>query len=154
MALQMIKSGGQTGADMGGLDAARHLGIPTGGHAPYGWRICLPDGTDGSNPQLADYGLVEHESREYPPRTKLNAQNSDGTVWFGYDRSPGAKLTIKSVKAASKHLIINPTPEDLLLWCERNNIEVLNVAGNRESDDNPGIYQRTYDAIVEAFTFS
>lgn len=35
----MIKiiSGGQTGADMGGLEAAREYGFPTGGYAPKGW---------------------------------------------------------------------------------------------------------------------
>lgn len=151
MTVQKIQSGGQTGADLAGLDAARFLGIPTGGIAPRGWRICLPDGSDGSNPQLADFGLVEHSSREYPPRTKLNAQTSDGTVWFGFDRSSGAILTINSARNALKPVIINPTPAELRAWVEAEKIAVLNVAGNRASDHNPGIYEKTYDTIVEAF---
>jgi hypothetical protein len=32
-----IISGGQTGADQGGLEGARLLGIQTGGTAPYNW---------------------------------------------------------------------------------------------------------------------
>jgi hypothetical protein len=35
--LERVISGGQTGADQGGLRAARACGIPTGGWAPRGW---------------------------------------------------------------------------------------------------------------------
>ena len=38
MMLIKIISGGQTGADMGGLRAGRALNIPTGGSAPHGWK--------------------------------------------------------------------------------------------------------------------
>ena len=38
-----IVSGGQTGADRGGLEAAIHLGLDWGGWAPKGWRA--EDGT-------------------------------------------------------------------------------------------------------------
>lgn len=152
MTLKKIISGGQTGADKAGLDAAKALGLETGGTAPKGWRICLPDGSDGSDPTLAEYGLVEHESREYPPRTIQNVKDSDGTVWFGYAASPGGKLTIKTAKAESKPFIINPTAVELREWVEANQIEVLNVAGNRQSPDNPTISEATYKTIVEAFS--
>jgi len=36
--LEMVISGGQTGADRGGLIAAKELGIPTGGTAPLGYK--------------------------------------------------------------------------------------------------------------------
>jgi len=36
--LEMVISGGQTGADRGGLIAAKALGIPTGGTAPLGYK--------------------------------------------------------------------------------------------------------------------
>lgn len=38
MPLRWIISGGQTGADQGGLDAGKALGLKTGGLMPKGWR--------------------------------------------------------------------------------------------------------------------
>ena len=54
---EKIISGGQTGADMGALLAARELGIPTGGVAPKGWLT-------ENGPQeelLRNFGLIECE---------------------------------------------------------------------------------------------
>ena len=45
--LQKIISGGQTGADRGGLEAAEALGIETGGTVPLGFWT-----TDGKCPEL------------------------------------------------------------------------------------------------------
>lgn len=148
---ERLISGGQQGADTAGLVAASHLGIPTGGTAPRGYRVCLPDGSDGTNPALADYGLVEHSSREYPPRTRQNVKDSDGTVWFGYAYSPGGRLTIDTCNKMGKPYTVNPTPERLREWVKKNNIRVLNVAGNRASDQNPDIFERTYECIFKAF---
>ena len=150
--IEKLISGGQTGADRAGLEAAKALGIPTGGIAPKGFRICLPDGSDGTDPTLAEFGLTEHHSCEYPPRTKLNATNSDGTVWFGYEDSRGAKLTIKSAKKAGKPVKSNPTVSELRSWIKEHNIKVLNVAGNRASDLNPEIAKTTYETLVKALS--
>ena len=150
--LKAIYSGGQTGADYAGLVAARDLGIPTGGTAPKGWRICNFDGTDGTNPSLADFGLVEHESREYKPRTIQNVKDSDGTVWFGYQFSPGGILTIGTCKRLRKPVIINPLSDELLNWLTENDIKILNVSGNRLSKDNPTIYNDVYTRLVETFS--
>jgi hypothetical protein len=149
--IEKIISGGQTGADVAGLDAARLAGIPTGGTAPKGWRVCLEDGSDGTNPELESFGLIEHESSEYPPRTIQNVKNSDGTVWFGYTDSPGGKLTIGTCTKLEKPYLINPSAEDLKTWTEENNIKVLNVAGNRKSADNPEIYDYAFTTIYNAF---
>ena len=74
--INKIISGGQTGADIGGLLAAKELNIPTGGTAPKGYRTEL-----GSNFDLCDiFNLSEHSSDKYPPRTAANVKNSDGTV--------------------------------------------------------------------------
>jgi hypothetical protein len=54
--IEKLISGGQTGADRAGLEAAKALGIATGGTAPKGWRIENPDGTSGSDPSLAEFG--------------------------------------------------------------------------------------------------
>lgn len=149
--LQKIISGGQRGADRAGLEAARYLGLQTGGTAPKGYRVCLPNGEDEYDVELKDYGLVEHELPAYPPRTKLNVENSDGTVWFGYDKSPGGRLTIDHCNKTGKPCIINPTPVELLKWCAWHQITVLNVTGNRESKDNPNIFFLTYRTIIQAF---
>lgn len=147
-----IVSGGQNGSDLAGLEAAKKLGIPTGGTAPKGWRVQDYDGNETSNPQLADFGLVESDSREYRDRTIKNVEDSDGTVWFGYTESPGGKLTISTAKKLKKPIIINPDPEALRVWVNSQNIAVLNVAGNRASAFNPGIYNEVFNAIVLAFS--
>jgi hypothetical protein len=149
--IEKIISGGQTGADVAGLDAARLAGIPTGGTAPKGWRICLEDGSDGADPELESFGLVEHESSEYPPRTIKNIEDSDGTVWFGYTDSPGGKLTINTCAKLKKPCLINPRASELKIWAEESNIKILNVAGNRKSASNPEIYDSTFMTIYNAF---
>ena len=149
--IERLISGGQTGADKTGLEAARALGIPTGGTAPKGWRIYNPDGSDGSDPSLAEFGLVEHSSRDYPPRTKQNIIDSDGTVWFGRTESFGGKLTIGTAKKSGKPIIINPTAEELRNWIAEHDIKILNVAGNRANIYlYPDIRGRTYTVLTEA----
>jgi hypothetical protein len=58
--LEKVVSGGQTGADQGGLRAARLAGIPTGGWAPKGWLVESSDGNrDVAAPWLGPlFGLV------------------------------------------------------------------------------------------------
>jgi hypothetical protein len=145
-----IISGGQTGADYAGLLAGVQLGIETGGTAPRGWRICLEDGRDGSNPELAELGLTEHASRDYPPRTKQNVADADGTAWFGYAGSPGGKLTVNTAKRLGKPCIVNPSAHELRAWLDQNKIAVLNVAGNRLSPENPNIQALTLETLIEA----
>jgi hypothetical protein len=149
--LKKIISGGQTGADRAGLDAAKLIGLQTGGTAPKGWRVCLLDGSDGSDESLKYLGLTEHSSPEYPPRTKQNVLDADGTVWFGYKDSPGGQLTIKCCNDCNKALIINPTSRQLRDWVLSEKISTLNVAGNRLSSDNPTIYRDTFLLLWKAF---
>lgn len=145
-----IISGGQRGADRWGLIAARDLGLKTGGTAPKGWRVQLPDESDGSDPDLAGFGLVEHTSPTYPPRTKKNVEDSDGTLWVGYEKSGGGRLTIGHAQLSQKQIIVNPTPEVLREWLQLHQIRVLNVAGNRASSHNLTIEAITYCLIVQA----
>jgi hypothetical protein len=152
--VERIISGGQNGADLAGLIAAKRLGIPTGGYAPKGWRVCNPDGTNGSNPSLADFGLRQTKEAGYLIRTTLNVLEGDGTVWFGTTKSSGGKLTIGECMKNGKPCIINPSPAELKKWVEEKKIRVLNVAGNRASEKYPGVYEQTYNTIVEAFTLS
>jgi len=141
-----IISGGQTGADLGGLVGARAVGIATGGTAPKGYR------TDaGPQPEvLRAFGLVEHASSAYPPRTRCNVLDSDATVLFGRLASPGCTLTIGLCRRHRKPYLENPSAFELRRYCLVNQIAVLNVAGNRERT-NPGIARRVATIIVEAF---
>src|SRR4029434_10231176 len=69
-----IVTGGQTGADRGGLDFALEARIQYGGWVPKG-RLdelgVIPD---------RYVGLVEAESADPAVRTSLNVRDSDGTV--------------------------------------------------------------------------
>ena len=123
-----IISGGQTGVDQIALKVAHKLGIETGGIAPKGYRT-----ETGFNFELRDvYGLIQHESAEYPPRTEMNILNSDCTLLFGKTDSLGSKLAIKLAKKHSKHIFLNPKVSevhDLIVKGYR----VFNIAGNRGS---------------------
>jgi len=140
-----IISGGQQGADVGGLLAAKELNILTGGTAPKGYRTEV-----GSNFDLRDiFNLSEHSSDKYPPRTAANVKNSDGTVLFGNMNSPGSKMTIKFCRQMNKPYIINPSINQLRQWINLNNIQIMNVAGNREST-NQGIQDRVKNHLIRA----
>ena len=138
-----IISGAQTGADQGGLEAGKILGLETGGTAPLGYRT-----DSGANPTLKKlYNIGEDESYNYKPRTIKNVGNSSGTAWFGNESSPGGKLTISTCKKFGKPYCINPSKLELIKWIEWNNIKILNVAGNRESS-KPGLQQKVRDFLV------
>jgi hypothetical protein len=145
--LTHIISGGQTGADRAGLDAALALGLQTGGWLPKGRR------TEAGPLPITDmrrYRLREHPLADYTARTRQNILDSDGTVIFGDALSPGSRLTFKLCRELGKPVLGNPTAESLRAWVLREHIAVLNVAGNRLSV-NPLIYQQTYDCLLKAF---
>lgn len=155
--IKKIISGAQTGADRAGLEAALRLGLEVGGTVPLGKKTDAGPLTDY---EMQIYCLREHTSPNYPPRTLANVKNSDGTAVFGDQWSPGSKLTIKYCEQQKKpHIVLNlwgtvgfnPDTEARALrsWVETHNIQVLNVAGNRERS-NPGIFHKVYEVLVEA----
>ena len=73
--LKKIISGGQTGADRAGLDAAMELNIPIGGWCPKGRKA-----EDG--PIDKKYPLQETKLGDYKVKTGLNVKDSDGTIIF------------------------------------------------------------------------
>jgi hypothetical protein len=142
-----VISGGQTGVDQVGLAVARRYGLRTGGTAPAGFRT-----HDGPNHDLGTtYGLTAHASSAYPPRTRANVRDSDGTVWFGNLASPGGKLTARLCREAGKPFISNPTAFQLLDWIRENRIQTLNVAGNR-AHRNPTASERAEEVLSLVFS--
>lgn len=140
MTVKKIISGGQTGADIGGLKAAKELGIETGGTAPRDYMT-----EDGPSPELKEYSLTEWGT--YAVRTRMNVMNSDGTVIFGDITSPGSKVTIRNCYHLGKPYIHNPGVLAFFKFLTHFNIETLNVAGNRESS-SPGIEEKVKNYLV------
>ncbi len=126
---QRVISGGQTGIDQLGLEVARSLGIPTGGLAPKGYLTEI-----GPDERLRDtYGLTEHTSASYPPRTRANVEQSDGTVILG-NITGGTKLTLDICEKEGKPYLVNPAADKLRAWLVADQVRVLNVAGSRGSN--------------------
>jgi hypothetical protein len=150
MSLERIISGGQTGADQGGLEAAAFLGIPTGGKMPKGFKT-----EDGYYPELAEkYDVEELVSGEYAPRTRYNVLDSDATVIFGILSSPGSRTTRQMCLDSKRPCLVVEEFNDFYLrlfndFLNMYSVTTLNVAGNRESK-NKGIQQKVYDFLIEA----
>lgn len=146
--IKLIVSGGQSGADRAGLDAAIACGIPHGGWCPQGRRA-----EDGPIPDR--YQLRETPEREYMPRTRRNVVQSNGTVCFLLaGSSRGTQLTMNLAHQVNRPCLVLPlnslTDEDaaqlLVDFVEQKMIETLNVAGSRESKA-PGIHARVLGVI-------
>jgi len=128
-----VVSGGQTGVDRAALDVAIAAGIPHGGWCPRGRRA-----EDGVIP--ARYALTETPSADYAERTERNVVESDGTLIFthGTLRRGGTALTHELAIRHRKPLLCvdlleSPDPRIAQRWIEEHGIDVLNVAGPRES---------------------
>jgi len=153
-----IWSGGQTGVDQGALDAAIALGIPHGGWCPKGRR-------SEAGPIPLKYMLKEHGSAKYPPRTKQNVMDSDMTLIVTWgDRltqGPGTSLTrryiydldklefcvnldhnFKKQRPSQDPADIFPDSRYLLEYIEKHKVNIMNVAGPRESS-HEGIQYKT-----------
>jgi hypothetical protein len=143
-------TGGQRGADLGALLAARGCGVPTGGFAPRGYKT-----EAGPDPGLAAFGLVEHASPDYPPRTAANVATAAACLWFGRPHSPGGKLTLRLCLAAGVPVLVvrfPATPADVAAWVRAHaDGKVLMVAGNRESTA-PGIGAATRETVAAVLT--
>src|SRR6516162_4423248 len=104
MPVRKIISGGQTGADQGGLLAGRELKLETAGVAPRGW---LTE-TGPQEELLRSFGLAECEKEGYPARTRQNIALSDGTLLVGPYESGGSGLTHELATQMNKPLFLIP----------------------------------------------
>lgn len=148
MPITRIVSGGQTGADRGGLEAAIYCNVPHSGWCPKGRKA-----EDGRIPDK--YQLQEMTSSDYLIRTEANVRDSDATVVFTWGRASGGSLrTLEFAHAHEKpwiHVDLNITSREKAVklvvdWLEgRGDYDhdeyqakpapncSLNVAGSRES---------------------
>ena len=148
--LKKIISGMQKNVDQYGIEAAKELGIDYGGSVNKGFKV-VPAGSNSPNFQeFVDSGKWEEiESQDYRDRTKLNAQNADGTVWFGKTGTDSAGHNATKRYSGNKPWIENPTDKELRQWLIDNNIKTLNVAGNR-SYGTEELGQQAQETIVKA----
>jgi hypothetical protein len=158
--VQRIVSGGQTGVDRAGLEAALDLGLPCGGWCPQGRRA-----EDGRIPTR--YPLRETPTARYPQRTEWNVRDSDGTLvltWgparggtaltIGLTRRLGRPCCVVDLRSASavEGAGVGCAAEPLRrmrAWIETHAVRTLNVAGPRESEA-PGIGDRARAFLVAA----
>lgn len=149
--LKRIISGGQTGVDRAGLDAAIRYGIPHGGSIPRGRRT-----EDGVLPN--HYNLTELSSTSYPARTEKNVVDSDATVIFSHGPlSNGSLLTQKKALLHNRPVLhldlrrvdVKRAVNMLVDFVRTKRVEVLNIAGPRASGD-PYIYGATFSVLEVA----
>lgn len=135
LSCQKIISGGQTGVDRGALDACLEKGFNFGGWCPKG-RIA-EDGIINKK-----YGLRETDETEYIFRTHKNIDESDGTLIIGHpELSKGTLATKNYALKTNKPVLIFADSFDsknkineTINWLKNNNVEVLNIAGPRQSE--------------------
>ena len=151
-----IVSGGQTGVDRGGLQAAMDLGLDWGGWAPKGWRS-----EDGTIPPQYRANMQEHASANYLGRTRRNVVDSHATliVTNAYPLSGGTlKTRFFCEEALRSHFVVSLDETDAVGKVQRWLAQffaiehpipfVLNVAGPRESKAN-GIEANTRKFLVD-----
>ena len=170
--IELVISGFQSGADIGGIRAANAVGLRTGGWMP---RNFLTE--EGDRPEYEGwYGAKEHWSPDYPPRTRMNitmAAEASGALFVfdaGERMSRGTRLALsiasdltargyaltqmvlKLVPSRASWRVANaacgPTyAADVL---RHSQARVLCVAGNRESKA-PGIGAFVEGYMTEVF---
>ena len=130
-----IISGGQTGVDRGALEAALEADRECGGWCPAGRRA-----EDGRIP--ARFPVRELGASDYATRTRRNVEDSDATLIIGFGPlTGGTRLTRDLCRRTGKPcLVIDGAACDMVTavkrstdFVTRHGIEVLNVAGPRES---------------------
>jgi hypothetical protein len=166
---KIIISGGQTGADRGGLMAGKELGIGTGGWLPNNLRV-----DDNIGAQVRDtYGLRESDGG-YSRRDRQNADMSDCIIAFLLTKPMTGRGTTLTFQYALKGKVceyeLHPCPTDvkyavlrgkknvLVLWdvTEENVDEYVNVVRSFIRHEKPsnlmvsGPCERTYIGTQEA----
>ncbi|MCH3926727.1 MAG: GNAT family N-acetyltransferase [Atopobiaceae bacterium] len=154
--ISQVRSGGQTGADRGGLDAAREAGV-----AICGW--CPPGGLAEDFPEAPGLMKLYPELREghapgYVERTAWNVRDAHATLIVspgGLEPLSGTEMTKIFAERFGRPVLVleGDNIEDdaatALGWLRGLDMLglTLNVAGPRESK-MPGTYLKTKDIVA------
>lgn len=154
--ISQVRSGGQTGADRGGLDAAREAGVPI-----CGW--CPPGGLAEDFPEAPGLMKLYPELQEghapgYVERTAWNVRDAHATLIVspgGLEPLSGTEMTKIFAERFGRPVLVleGDNIEDdaatALGWLRGLDMLglTLNVAGPRESK-MPGTYQKTKDIVA------
>lgn len=150
--ISKIISGGQTGVDQAALDVAIELGLPYGGWLPRGRRT-----EDGALPDK--YKMKEMPTSSYSERTEQNVIDSGGTLIISRGKlKGGSELTHEmAIRYERPCLHVDASTvnafqaaRNISAWIAQHGIEVLNVAGPRNSED-PEIYNLTVKILKAVF---
>lgn len=136
--LKKIVTGGQTGVDRAALDAAIGWNFDYGGY--------IPDGRKAEDGQIHEIyeNLTELKGKGYEDRTEQNVIHSDGTlIIYSENLAGGTELTFDKARHHNRpHLCIDISTTSVCDaaciargWVQTNDIEVLNVAGPRHSEN-------------------
>ena len=149
--ISRICSGGQTGADRGGLDAALDLDVNICGWCPKGGLAedftCAP-GILTMYPQLK-----EEDSISYVLRTAHNVRDSHATLVVapnGLEPRSGTEMTVRFANDYKRPVKVVSSQDELVdvaTWIKSIGKGItLNIAGPRESKCQ-GTYQTTYNIV-------
>jgi len=161
MHISKIVSGGQTGADIGAIEAALYCELEYSG-----WIPAERKWEKGRIPDKYDK-FQEIDSSDYLKRTEANVVDSDATLIFTYGKlTGGSKKTMEFAKKHNKpvlHIAIdeysrNDVVNFVKRWFEGDITKptppencVLNVAGNRESKAS-GIQEKVLAIMVDVIS--
>lgn len=177
--VRLVISGGQTGPDRAGLDAATALGIPIGGRIPTGrWAedgpipgryAGLVEVTPADLARITDRDVAELGATGPPSlarallaRTRANVAAADATLVFisrepGHSASSGTQATIAFAERLGTPIIRIPLDDVLPIRVGAAagrlrdlGVETLNVAGPRQSE-HPGAYEATLPFLRDLF---
>lgn len=131
-----IISGGQTGADIGGLVGAERVGIPTGGTAS---RNYLTEKGPQADVLKNRFGLVMHPAPDYKLRTMENINKADAVLIFAVQ--PDSAETVLTIDVCEKlkkpYYLVDPfltgVETQVAAFIEKEKPKILNIAGNPES---------------------
>jgi len=152
MGIEKIISGAETGVGHGAMEFALGQGIPGEGYCVKG-RKC----EDGRIP--ARYLMIETDQTDYSYCIRKNVQISDGIMVLvrGGNQDEDTRYTIDCCRKLEKPLVIidlaadiEQTHERILEWLDFHQINVLNIAGNKESQDS-GICEATIEFLEKLF---
>lgn len=152
--INAIRSGGQSGADRGALDAARSAGVAVRGWCPPGgWAEDFPSspGVRALYPELE-----ETPTADVVQRTEWNVRDADATLIVcpcPIEDSPGTMATQEFAQTHGKPCLVSDGTDagKVEAWLSSlpgtNGIE-LNVAGPRASE-SPSAYGTTRALVAQ-----